>query len=258
MIDPINLNEVEYKGEFITILKMDNIPIYDKIDYDIFNEKEMEKYIKELRRTIRNSYEYHTMISFLRRNIGMNECAIYENVSNKDTTSIKIEIHHSPFSLYDICNIIINKRIKHNESLEIEAVAKEIMFLHYKNLIGLIPLSETVHELVHNKILFIPIDNVLGHVKSFLEQYQEYMSVDILNTLNNVLEYSKFYNEAESNMKILNTNYLCLDLETPYGIPDYQKLLKLMDSKIKELKENPIPKIKLCTFRDKNDSRYLK
>ena len=207
MIDPINLNEVEYRGDFITIVKKDEIPVYDKIDYDMSNETEMKRYMKELERTIRTSYEYQSMIRFLKNNMNMNQCAIYENVNNINAPGIKIEVHHSPFSLYDICNIVIQKRFQNYESLEIEAVAKEVMFLHYNLLVGLIPLSETVHDLVHNSILFIPIDKVFGYVKMFYDLYNPYMSVDIKASLNNILEYSKYYNQDNSNMKILNTNY---------------------------------------------------
>lgn len=258
MIDPINLNEIEYKGDFITIVKKDEIPVYDKIDYDMSNETEMKRYMKELERTIRTSYEYQTMIRFLKENMNMNQCAIYENVNNTNSPGIRIEVHHSPFSLYDICNIVIQKRLQNYQSLEIEAVAKEVMFLHYNLLVGLIPLSETVHDLVHNSILFIPINKVFGHVKAFYDLYNPYMSVDIKASLNNILEYSKFYSEDNSNMKILNTNYLCLDLNDVYGEPDYIKLTRLMDSQIKYFKENAIPKDRLCVFINKNDQRYLR
>ena len=83
----------------------------------------------------------------------MNKCSFYENVSNIDSNDIKIEIHHEPISLYDICIIVYNKRNFFHENLS--ELLKEVMLLHYKLLIGLIPLAETVHELVHNKYLFI-------------------------------------------------------------------------------------------------------
>ena len=75
---------------------------------------------------------------------------------------IKIEIHHYPFSLRDIVEIVIRKREYYKESLSVQMTAKEVMMLHYKLIIGLIPLSQTVHELAHSSRLFVPSDKVLG------------------------------------------------------------------------------------------------
>ena len=84
----------------------------------------------------------------------------------------------------------------YNESLNVQMVAKEVMELHYKLIIGLIPLSETVHELVHNGFLFIPTTNVYGAYKDFVERYRVYMDPQLLKTLKEAEEASKAYNFA--------------------------------------------------------------
>ena len=91
----------------------------------------------------------------------MNQCSFLQ-VSNNDAYKIKIEIHHYPFTLYDIVCIVYKKRVANYESLDVEMIAKEVTMLHYKLLVGLIPLSVTVHQLVHEGKLFIPVQNVLG------------------------------------------------------------------------------------------------
>jgi hypothetical protein len=53
-------------------------------------------------------------------------------------------------------------------------VAKEIMILHYRLLIGLIPLSITAHQLAHDSQLFIPVTNVLGKYNLFVESYGQF------------------------------------------------------------------------------------
>ena len=87
---------------------------------------------------------------YLRNYMNMDHCAFFKGVSNFDTTGIKIHVHHSPITLYEIVVIIMDKRKFYNESLDIEMVAKEVIYVHYCALIGLIPLCQTVHKLVHS------------------------------------------------------------------------------------------------------------
>ena len=55
------------------------------------------------------------MIQYLRNNYAMDECSFIK-VSNKDTFNIKIEIHHYPFTLYDIVLIVYRKRCYYGSS----------------------------------------------------------------------------------------------------------------------------------------------
>jgi hypothetical protein len=75
------------------------------------------------------------------------------------------------------------KRMRNAEPMFIEAVAHEVLFCHYNLMVGLIPLSETVHEMVHNLYLFIPLDKLFGYYKLFIEAYYEYIPEEILNKL---------------------------------------------------------------------------
>ena len=141
------------------ILVIDDIPSYDIKDYDLFDEKDFNKYLQDIERIIRSSMEYREFINYLREYMDMNKCSFFENVSNINSYKIKIHIHHHPLTLYDIVVIVYNKRSFFEESLEAEMVAKEAMYIHYFMMVGLIPLSETVHDLVHDQLIFIPLDN---------------------------------------------------------------------------------------------------
>ena len=94
-----------------------DIPVMDIEDYDLFDDKEREKYINDLERHVRSSYEYRNMVQYLREYMNMNSCAFIPNVTNEVNRKIKIELHHSPFTLRDICVTILNKRMKNNEML---------------------------------------------------------------------------------------------------------------------------------------------
>ena len=84
-----------------------------------------------------------------RLNSEKNLTGLVNRLSSRDSYAIKIEIHHYPFSLYDIVRIVYKKRCYFNEPMNVELVAKECTMLHYQLLVGLIPLSSTAHQLFH-------------------------------------------------------------------------------------------------------------
>ena len=48
----------------VTIPK--NVPDFELEDYDLMDDKDREKYIKDLERSIRSSYEYRQLVQYLR------------------------------------------------------------------------------------------------------------------------------------------------------------------------------------------------
>lgn len=239
MRDTINLKQIEYDGEEISIIAINDPPIFDGEDYDLFDTNEFRKYITDIKRICRGSFEYRRMINYLRENMDMNKCSFYENVNNIDTFKIKIHIHHHPFTIEDICCIVYNKRLSHNESLEVEMVAKEVMYLHYNLLVGLIPLAETPHELVHNNYLFIPIDKVLGFFRDFVSLYEDYMSPELLDKLERNIDFTNSYNDGLQ-QNILQRKYVYLDITGSYKLPKYEDIIKLMDRRIQEIKNGQL------------------
>lgn len=233
MRDPSTLNEVLDNNS--TVIKINSIPEYDLKDWDFLDPKDFNKYMKTVERTIRTSFEYKQMISYLRNNLDMNKCSFYENVSNIDSNDIKIEIHHEPISLYDICIIVYNKRNFFHENLSEELLAKEVMLLHYKLLIGLIPLAETVHELVHNKYLFIPVNKVYGNYKKFIELYKDFMLPEQIDLINKIEEYSKVYNSNDYK-NVLAKKFIYINLSNEFEPPDYKSISESMQQRIDEIR----------------------
>ena len=240
MRDPLNIIHVDYKpNDVFEVLNMEDIPPFAIEDYDLFDEKDIKKYFEAIENICRRSFHYQEYTKYLRENTNMNECSFYENVNNVDTYKIKIHIHHHPFTLYDIVYIVYRKRISNNEPLDEELVAKEVMWLHYNMLVGLIPLSETVHELVHNNYLFIPLDKVYGYFNRFADMYEEYIDEEIRANLIRNLDYSENYNEEfeESNKHILHKNYVYINLEDK---PDYSDILDAMSDRISDLRNGQL------------------
>lgn len=216
--------------DVIDKIEITNIPQFDIADYNLTDDKEIFKYLTTVERVCRNSRCYKKLIDFLRNYVDMNKCSFYKNINNIDTSSIKIHIHHSPFTLFDIANIIYMKRMAMGESLSVPMVAKEVMYCHYNMWIGLIPLSETVHEMVHNGYLFIPTDAVYGKYKEFAEQYKDYLG-PIENTLERLEEATKAY-DYNKETKILTMNAIYIDPTGAYELPDMNTIVELLKEKV--------------------------
>ena len=226
------------------ILVIDDIPPYDIKDYDLFDEKDFNKYLQDIERIIRSSMEYREFINYLREYMDMNKCSFFENVSNINSYKIKIHIHHHPLTLYDIVVIVYNKRSFFEESLEAEMVAKEAMYIHYFMMVGLIPLSETVHDLVHDQLIFIPLDKVMGNWEEFLDTYSDFIPTETLEKIErykrNTLDFSE-----EENRKLLiqSPTYVKMQEDqdpdctsVSYKLPEMNDIIDAMNKKIEDIK----------------------
>lgn len=236
MIDPDGL-QIE-KTNLPDTIKIKQIPPFDYEPYNLENDKEYNHYIKDIEFAVRRSFEYQKFIKYIRENMDMNRCSFLQNVSNEETFAIRIEIHHYPFSLRDIVEIVYRKRAHYHESLEVQMVAKEVMELHYKMMVGLIPLSETVHELAHSGRLFVPVDKVMGRYDLFVNYYKPFIEPEQLETLNRIEDYSMKHSDIEDTT-ILNQTNVSYEITDPnYQIPDFNKVTNNMITQMKVIKDN--------------------
>lgn len=206
MRDPDNLNIITGATEQLVVTIPSDLPRFDVEQYDILDDKDMNTYIKDLKKHIRNSYEYRSMVQFMREHMGMDHCAILPNMSNADHSKIKIEIHHSPIDLETICRVVFRKRAHMGECIYIPATAYEVLWCHYSLLVGLIPLCETVHELVHNGNIFIPPNKPYGYYNLFVQRYYDYFELEELELLDKISERAKTFIQDYSGL--LNINYV--------------------------------------------------
>ena len=243
------------------IITFNEIPEYDYQDYDIYDDKDFEKYIKDIENVVRQSREYRLFVDFLRENMDMNKCSFFENVTNKNTFKIKIHLHHSPLTLYEIVIIVFNKRMFYHESLEVEMVAKEVMYVHYFLMAGIIPLSETVHELVHSQSLFIPLGKSMGDWEEFLEIYKEFVPEETMNKIDMLRTQTLAYNN-EDNVSILQQSPVILQLPGDTGSGLYntptisQNIEDSMMNRISEIKQNRYQLPVDPHMDDKNKHQY--
>lgn len=239
MRDPDGLHSFyEYADEVPDVIKIKDLPPCTIPDYDLNDEKSFTKYLQDIEKVVRTSFEYKQMINYLRNYCDMNKCSFYQSVSNADTPKIHIEIHHDPLSLYDIVVIVYNKRAAFRESLEVEHVAKEVMYLHYDMQIGLIPLSETVHELVHNQYLFVPSNKVYGKYKQFVMDYKPFIPLEQMNILDRIESLTSEFEGSEYN-QILSKKFIYVDATGAYNLPRLEDVMASVKSHIRDIMDNP-------------------
>lgn len=236
--EPFNIKRVPKPLDNVEILVMDDeLPPFDIVDY---KSDEEAKFITDVENLCRHSFTYQEWVQYLRKYMDMNQCSFFSNISNLDTTSIKIHLHHSPITLMEMVVTILEKRKFYRESLLIEAVAKEVMYVHYCTMVGIIPLCETVHELVHNQYIFVPNTAVMGNYKWFIDQYGPWIPPQVRNKLDNIEQWTKFYDE-EDNTNAIKAHYIYLDLGDNgigYNLPKLEEVRTMVENKLNYIRSN--------------------
>lgn len=235
MIDPNNLVPVkDLNTSEVIYINLSQIPPCEAKEYDLTDPKDFKKYMNDIeKKSCRGSFEYRRMVQYLREYMNMNRCSFMENVTNLTDFGIKIHLHHSPFTLYDIVNVVYLKRAVMGEQLDVEMVAKEVMYLHYRFAVGLIPLSETVHDLVHNGYIFIPVQNVMGNYQLFYDLYHDFIPPETKDLYERILDFSEDFDPTLQN-KVLQKSYVYYNIEGQDN--DIGKVIDQMSNRIDTLK----------------------
>ena len=156
------------------------------------DDKAYVRFVKMIERSIRGSSEMKKYMSYLKRNLKLDNCAILNGVTMEEAA---IELHHYPFTLFDITSIVLQSYVRNNKSYSTISIANEVVRIHYENIIGLVPLSKTVHELAHAGEIFIPLQQVYGNYKEFINKYNSGMYSEHLSMLKQLIQMS---NDADS------------------------------------------------------------
>lgn len=154
----------------------------------VMDGKELKRFITAVERFIRTSMDYKKYLGFLKCEVGMNRCSVMGNIDGGTAT---IEMHHYPFTLFQICEYVIDKMVAENKNVNTFSVAREVMRLHFENYVGLVPLSKSVHQMVHSGAIFIDLRQVFGNVKHFIDVYKEYIPNSEIEKLEQIVTLSK-------------------------------------------------------------------
>ena len=152
----------------------------------IDNAKAKRKFIDRVKKIIRTSDEYRDYIKFLKENMDMDKCIFFQHVQTKkdQRMRVSIEVHHEPFTLEDYVTTMIQKFEDEGQELNDLLIAEEVLELHYANKVGLVPLSKTMHQMVHNsEKLLVPLNMCYGEYSKFLEEYDIFVDDQLYEKL---------------------------------------------------------------------------
>lgn len=210
------------KSEFIKNIKL-STPKSMEYFVNISKDKDRFKFIKRIEGIVRSSSEYKDYIDFLKKHVGLDSCAFFQNVTNKGANKkkrISIEIHHEPFTLYDIVNVVLTKYQDEGIPINDLNIADEVMMLHYENKVGLVPLSKTAHEIVHNSTkLMVPLNMCYGIYSDFLEEYEPYIDESLYEKLERKMDMTS--NLTPESFEAIMKEFTYLDVN---GFIDVEKM----------------------------------
>lgn len=220
----------EEEGHVVTIDSIDIMGDFYNLEIH-YEEKKRQKFIKYIEKIIRRSYEYRAYIGFLKNELNLTKCTFLPMVDINEIKKVGIEFHHYPFTLYDIVSIVLDERmlVKGEKQISPFDIANEVMELHYQNYIGLVPLTTTVHELVHSGKIFVNLKYVFGNYNKFMNMYNSANNDNYKQMFANLEQLSeKEDRDGSVNGDILDKNLMTInikDIEKPKTVDIEEDML---------------------------------
>jgi hypothetical protein len=168
---------------------------YDLLD----NEKAKTRFIQSIEQMIRSSFEYSNYIKYLKTEAKLVYCDILQGLDEESMKGITLEMHHYPFTLYDLTETILMKYLLNNKDFSRLSIANEVMDLHYSLKVGIIPLTLTMHQLAHQGSIIVDLDNIFGDYKTFMKEYKLFIPDSAITRV-------KMYESKSKNKELLKTN----------------------------------------------------
>lgn len=179
---------------------------YSVLDLDE-NQKSRTKFIQTIEAFVRTSFEYKNYISYLKTEANLTYCSLMGSISEEVLGDLSIEIHHYPFTLYDIVDTVLSKQICENLPFTRMSIANEVMELHYSMKVGMVPLTLTAHQLAHTGSILINPKHVFGDFNALMKDYRIYMSDEVKERFNFHINSTKNLELVKAqNQMILETN----------------------------------------------------
>ena len=199
-------NNISVKNRNGTPILSDNNDLFKlsfyKTDSDFMDAQYMGKYINKIEKLVRTNSRYNKYIHYLKTEIGLDCCSIMSNVNSTDAS---VEMHHGPiFTLFDIVFIVLNYNLRKGNDINTFKIADEVLSLHEKNMVQVVMLTSTAHQMVHDGEIFININQAWGDIMKFLKKYKRGL---LEEHKYKSMEYMKLSQKYDSNTKdILEIN----------------------------------------------------
>lgn len=177
------------------------VPFYKTEEY-FHSLESYTNFVKGCEKMVRTNDRYKKYISYLKKEVKLNRCQVFKDVTDEDAT---IELHHGPvWTLYDICAIVLEYFLAKKWKITTMRVANQVLDEHQKNRVNCVMLSSTVHQEVHNRNIFINLDQAWGDINAFVDKYGLYMPDEYKEKLNNYIDRSLLHDSSDFGILELN------------------------------------------------------
>lgn len=136
------------------------------------DEKGRFTFIKEVVSLCRKSPEYARYRAYLIEHVELTSCALLGGLSPEEVNSAGLELHHFPLSLFDIVELVLGQLEAEGGRVTTFAVANRVMACHWRGLVGLVPVTQTIHEAAHAGQVTIDLRSVYGAWPHLLEEHR--------------------------------------------------------------------------------------
>ena len=164
------------------------IPFFKDDEY-FSNIDSYTKFIKGAEWEVRHSDRYSAYKKYLQNEAKLDHCQVFVEIGKDDAD---IEMHHGPvFTLYDYCTIILEWFLLNHMKVTTFRIADVVLKEHEENHIQVVMLSTTIHEQVHNRGIFISMDQAFGDINAFIHKYYDAIGQELREKYNRYLDRSR-------------------------------------------------------------------
>ena len=135
----------------------------------LYDDRGRVSFIKTVTAMVRKCPEYARYRTFLLENLDMNRCSILSDLTPEEVSAAGLEVHHAPLALYDIAELVLGQMQVDGMRITTFSVANRIMAYHWKGWVGLVPLTQTIHEAVHAGQVHIDPRTIFGNWGALLD-----------------------------------------------------------------------------------------
>lgn len=118
--------------------------MHSAIFYELFDEEDFERFIKNVVKLFRLSNEYNMWLEQCNRST----CAA--TGLNKYESGADVEVHHYGKTLWDWVEVIVDKFIENNVRFNTFFVLMVLSDIHLQNCVSYVPLTHCIHKMLHS------------------------------------------------------------------------------------------------------------
>lgn len=180
---------------------MYQIPYFKNEEF-FSNLESYNSFIKAVEHVVRTNDRYKKYINYLKKEVQLNHCQVWSNLTDEDCP---IEMHHGPiFNLFDYCSIITEYFLLKGWKVNTFRIAETVLDEHQKNHVQLVMLSETIHEEVHARNIFINYRHAFGDLNAFIKKYGVAFTLEHKEKLNRYIDQSLMTDSTDHGLLRLN------------------------------------------------------